>query len=234
MRLAAALLFSAALLGTSPAAAQNTGASNAGSGDQRHSTQWRTQSADVDSRRYNNVDAGRALSKLARCVVSFRPEKARVLFQFPDRSAEQMAAAGKVLKRDEEHCLNNDFNLRMSMPRGLLVSALAEALVVKDYADLPAVISRAPAAPIDEKLDGNQSFGRCVVQRDAAGVLALLNTPWDSPAEQEAIRGLLDDLSPCVASGQQAKITPAFVRQVTAVAAYRYAQQIAPRGMAAQ
>lgn len=234
MRAAIALLVGATLLGMSPAAAQDAGVSNNGSREGGRSTQWRTQSADVDSHRYNSADAGRALSKLARCVVSFRPEKARVLFQYPDRSAEQMAAAGKVLKRDEEHCLNDDFYARMSMPRPLLVSALAEALVVKDYADLPAIVARAPAAPAAEKLDGNQSFGRCVVQRDAAGVLALLNAPWSSPAEQVAIRGLLDDLGPCVANGQQAKITPAFVRQVTAVAAYRYAQQIAPRGMAAK
>jgi hypothetical protein len=203
---------------------------------QEHSTEWRTK---VPERRaYAAKDAARMLSSYSRCVADRRYDRARALVLSPYASSEQADAADKITKADDDWCLQGyPGETRMTFRAELLAGSVAQALVLKEYPDLPAVIGASKLnqdeAAQAAQLHAVETFGRCVVQRNPTGALALFVSLPASPEEKQAIGSLVDDLSPCLAVGSTMQINGLFLRNATGVAAYRLAQQIQPRGRSA-
>lgn len=211
------------MTGTTPATAQS-------------STQWRTKPADDRFRAANAKDAAVEFAEYAGCVVERRTDYARAAVLAPYGSKDQRKAAQKVTDRDEDLCFRpGGEDMRLSFTSEMLAGGLAQLLVRADYPDLPILVSGYQPSPEDEAtrvtgMDPSELFGRCITRRNPAGVVALVSSPSGSPTESQATRALTSDLSQCLASGSKLEITKTFLRNVTGVAAYRLAQQIAPRG----
>ena len=203
---------------------------------QSHSTQWRTKPADDRYRSAIQKDARREFADYSRCVVSNRYDRARAVVLAPYASDEQAKAMRSVVREEDENCLRGFMDdVRMRFSPAVLAGGIAQALVVKDYPDLPRLVAGFTIDPAQEsarlaQLNAAEIFGRCVVQRDPASVLRLAASRPATPEEVAAINALRDDLGPCLAAGSTLKINEMFLRNVTAVAAYRFAQQIQPRG----
>jgi hypothetical protein len=217
--------FGSALLlaGAAPVAAQS-------------STEWRTKPAADRFRAASTKDAVVEFAEYTDCVVERRTDFARAAALAPYGTTDQQKRARKVTDRDEDLCFRpGGSDMRMSFSTELLAGALAQLLVRADYPDLPALVSAYQPSPQDEAarvkgMHPGEVFGRCVVRRNPTGVLALLSSPWGSPAESQATRALTGDMSQCLTSGSKLEITKTFLRNVTGVAAYRLAQQVTPRG----
>lgn len=205
----------------------------AAEGQQRHSTQWRTKAP--EKKKFASDEAAREFVSYARCVVDRRYNAARALVLAPFASPQQTSAVSKVV-RSEDGCLKSGFDeLRMSFRAEVLAGGLAQALVLKEYPDLPAVVASyaadpATEAPVLAQLNAAEAYGRCVVQRDPAGAIALFQSRPATPEERRAVNLLRDDLGPCLAAGSKLTINEMFLRNSMGVAAYRLAQQIQPRG----
>lgn len=215
-------------LGAIPAAAQ-----------QRHSTQWRTKPAEDDKIRLPTVEAARVFVAYSQCVVQNRYDRARAMVLVPYASPQQAAAASRIVKTRNDACFRSGGfdTLRVTFRPDMLAGGIAQVLVLKEYPDLPAVVGSFPIVPADEnarlaQLNAAEVFGRCVVQRDPAASLALFASSPGTGEERAAVKRLLDDLNPCLAAGSKLAINEMFLRNVTAVAAYRFAQQIQPRDAA--
>ena len=203
---------------------------------QKASTEWRTKPAQSRFRSTTNVDAAREMAGYARCVASARRDGARALVLAPYGSAEQAAAAQKVVRSGGDPCIVGSYSeMRLQFNGQVMAGALAQALVLKEYSDLPSVIASYAPTEASEKsavtsLSPAEILGRCVVQRNPSGSLALISAPHGTAAEDEAMRGLGGDLSSCLTAGSTLRVNRLFIRAVTGVAAYRLAQQIRPRG----
>lgn len=200
------------------------------------STQWRTAPSEGRFRATATADAAREMDAFARCIVNRRYDRALALVLAPYASVEQEAASKKIVMRSEDPCLTGTFSeTRMRFSGQVLAGALAQAMVLKDYPDLPAVIRSVEVVPAEEnakmaKLNVAEIFGRCIVQRDPAAALAMFSPVGGSAGEQRAFDMLRDDLGPCLAAGSTLRVNKMFVRNVTGVAAYRLAHEIRPRG----
>jgi hypothetical protein len=172
----------------------------------------------------------------ARCVAARRYERARNAVLAPYGSAEQSEAASKVTLGVGDSCLRTGLgSVYMTIRPDVLVGGLGQALVLKDFPDLPAVIGAAVVDPAVEReqaaqLTPDERFGRCVVWRDPAAVHALLSADRYSREERQAVAELKEDMGYCLVEGSTLRINQAFLRNVTGIAAYRLAQQISPRG----
>ncbi len=201
---------------------------------QKHSTQWRTKQD--DRLKMAAKDAARELATYARCVARNRYERARAMALLPYASAEQGQAANAIVRSGGDNCLKGGFDqLQMKLTGEVMAGAVAQALVLKDYPDLPALLAATPIDVEDEKaraasINAAELFGRCIVRRDPAAAHALFASLAETPEEKSAIARLRDDLPQCLAAGSTIKINAMYVRNVSAVAAYRLAQQIRPRG----
>lgn len=213
---------------TAPAAAQNSNGA---------STEWRTKK--VDSRNLARKDAEREMIEFGRCIANNRYERAKAIVLLQFGSKEQAAAAPKALPWTEDNCLRNGpEKLEIQFRYDVLAGAIAQGLVLRDYPDLGALIA---AHPLDPKLEAaalplltpGEMFGRCVVQRDPASAAALIAAMLATDEEGAAIAGLRDDLGPCLAAGDKLELTPLSLRNMVGVGAYRYAQQLDPRGRTA-
>lgn len=204
---------------------------------QRHSTEWRTKPAKERFRAADSTEARRQFVTYSRCVVNRRYDRARALVLAPYASSEQSKLANTIVDNDEDGCLRGGGfdEVRMRFRSDVLAGGVAQALVAKDYPNLPAVIGAFQLVPEEEnarltQMNAAEIFGRCVVQRDPASVLALISSWPATSDETRAIGALRDDLGPCLAAGSTIRINEMFLRNVTAVAAYRLAQQVQPRG----
>lgn len=180
--------------------------------------------------------AVRDLALFTRCIVDRRYERARSLVLAPYGSAEQVSAAAKVVRSTDDPCLKGGFDsIELSVRPDVLTGGVAQALVLKDYPDLPSVIGGVQLDPEAERVQAGQltaaeRFGRCLVRRDAAAVHALLTAEHGSTGSRQAVAALREDMGMCLAEGSTLRINELFLRNVTGVAAYRLAQQLRPRG----
>lgn len=203
---------------------------------QRHSTQWRTKSADEDRIKAASVDAAQQFAEYSQCVVRNRYDRARALALAPYASTEQSQVVRKTVRPREDACFKDGFgDMRMSFRADVLAGNVAQVLVLKEYPDLPALVAGFAIDPADEgqrlaQLNAAEVFGRCVVQRDPASAMALFASRPGTREEAQAVRSLRDDLGPCLAAGSKITINEMFLRNSMGVAAYRFAQQIQPRG----
>lgn len=201
---------------------------------QEHSTQWRTKAR--ESHRYDDKQTRRAFADYTKCVVDNRYDRARALALAPYASEQQGKAMQNIVRTHNDPCLRGFMDtVRMQLSTPVLAGGVAQALVVKDYPDLPRLVAGFTIEPAQENaqlagLNAAEIFGRCVVQRDPASVLRLVSSRPGTPQEVAAINSLREDLGPCLAAGSKLTINEMFLRNVTAVAAYRFAQQIQPRG----
>jgi hypothetical protein len=201
---------------------------------QEHSTQWRTKPREKYS--YDDKQTRRAFADYTKCVVDNRYERARSVALAPYASDQQGKALQNIVRTHNDPCIRGFMdNVQMQFSTPVLAGGVAQALVVKDYPDLPRLVAGFTIDPAQENaqlagLNAAEIFGRCVVQRDPASVLRLLASRPATPEEVVAINSLRDDLGPCLAAGSKLTINEMFLRNVTAVAAYRFAQQIQPRG----
>jgi hypothetical protein len=180
--------------------------------------------------------AAQDLARLARCIVTQRYDRARSFVLAPYGSAEQVEGVAKVVRSTDDPCLRGGFDsVRMSVRPDVLAGGIAQALVLKDYPDLPSVIggTQVDVAAEGERarqLNATERFGRCLVWRDPAAVHALLSSAHGSNEGRRAVEALKDDMGMCLAEGSTLKINELFLRNITGVAAYRLAHQIRPRG----
>jgi len=188
-------------------------------------------------RQLKEEHAAQELKIYADCVASQRADRSRVLALAPFGSDEQAKAAEGVTRSVDDPCIQGGFdNVRLSVRPDMLAGAVARALVIRDYPDLPAVVDPAAVDAEAERaraaqLSVAERFGRCIVWNDAAGVQALLRADPLTSAERAAIDGLKQDMGMCLQEGSTLRLDRTFVRNVTAVAAYRLAQQLRPRGL---
>jgi hypothetical protein len=200
------------------------------------SIQWRTQPAEKRFRPADQKDAGVEFAEYADCVAERRSEHARATALAPYGTNEKRRARKEVADWEEDLCFRpGGEDMRLSFSTEVLAGGLAQRLIRKDYPDFPALIAGYQPEPQVEtaKVKGmnpGELFGRCVVRRNPAGVLALISSLPGSPGEGQATRALTADLSQCLAGGSKLEITKTFLRNVTGVAGYRLAQQISPRG----
>lgn len=188
------------------------------------------------TRRLTEQHAAQELRIYAECLASRRGDGSRALALAPYGSDAQEKAALAVTRSIDEDCIQGGFDsVRLAVRDDMLAGAVARALLNRDYPDLPAVVvpsavdveaERARAA----QLSVAERFGRCVVWNDPAGVQALLRADPGTPAERQAIDGLKQDMGMCLQEGNTLRLDRSFVRNVAAIAAYRLAQQLRPRG----
>lgn len=188
-----------------------------------------------------NLTQGQASQELAiyaDCVASRRAKAARTLALAPFGSDMQVKAGAKVTQGIDDGCIQTGFdNVRMAVRPDMLAGAVARVMLNRDYPDLPAVIDRKAVDVEAERqraaqLSVAERFGRCVVWSDPSGVQAFLRADPGTAAERAAIEALKQDLGMCVQEGNTLRLDRSFVRNVAAVAAYRLAQQLRPRGPA--
>ena len=174
------------------------------------------------------------LGIFANCIAVRRTDRARALALAPYDTAEQQQAADRVMQRFDDVCLRGGFgSVRMSVRHDMLAGAVARVLLNREYPNLAQVIDPTTVDVASERLRAAQlgvpeRFGRCVVWNDPAGVQALLRADPGSPAEAQAINGLKQDMGMCLEEGHTLRLDRSFVRNVTAVAAYKLAQQVRP------
>ncbi len=202
------------------------------------STQWRTVPADARFSPTSTKDAARDLAEFARCAAARRQSRVRDFLLAPYASAEQSSGFTKVVLAEDDPCIPASVGgSRMRLGPEVLAGALAQAMVLREYPELPAMMKVTVVDPAAEgalvaRLHPAEAFGRCVVQRDPAAALALFASTSGKPEEAGAMTALADDLGPCLAAGSTLKVNRLFVRNVLGVAAYRLAHQLraAPPG----
>ena len=184
--------------------------------------------------------AAQELGIYADCVARQRVHDARALALAAYGSNEAVQAADRVTRGIDDNCIQSGFdNVRLAVRPDVLAGAVAEALLRKDYADLPSVVDQAAVDAEAERaraaqLSVAERFGRCIVWNDPAGVQAMLRSPAGSQQERTAMDALKDDMGMCLQEGSTLRLNRPFVRTVAAVAAYRLAQQLQPRGQTAE
>ena len=183
----------------------------------------------------SSKDAAEELARYARCVVAQRYDRVRAMVLAPYGSKEQIEAADKVTQGLGDSCLKGGFDLiELRVRPDYLAGSAAQAMVLAEYPDLPAVIQSIAFDDAAEReravqLGATERFGRCLVRRDSAAVQALLSAAPASDQERQAVSALKEDMGWCLAEGSTLRITQMFLRNVTAVAAYRLAQEVSPR-----
>ncbi len=195
------------------------------------STQWRT--VPDRSRKVPDKDAQLELAAFSDCVASRRYQSARAFVLLRYASKEQNAAFSSVVpRRSEDGCFQSSFeDVEMTIQPQVLAGAIAQALIRRDYADLALVIQSASTLeqPLVAEMSAGELFARCVVQADPATVLALIQSQPGSVAEASSVGALRPRLGPCLAAGSELTINRTFIRNITAVAAYRLADSVKPR-----
>jgi hypothetical protein len=187
-----------------------------------------------DSYRLPEKYAAQQLASYARCVASKRADRSRAMVLAPFGSPEQAQTMNRVILSNDDPCFETRFaSVEMTIRPDALAGAVAQALVLREYPNLPTVIDATGVDPAAERqraaqLTGAERFGRCVVWSNPAGVQALVQSKPASTGERAAVDALREDMGYCLAEGSQLKLTPSFLRNVTAVAAYRLAQQLRP------
>jgi len=171
-----------------------------------------------------------------RCVATRRYERARNVVLAPFGSSEQDKAFNKAVLSVGDPCLRTGFgSVHMNVRPDVLAGGLAQALVTRDFPDLPTVIEGAAVDADRERqrvlqLTPTERFGRCIVWRDPAAVQALLRADPRSPGERQAVQTLKRNMGYCLVEGSTLRINAMFLRSATAIAAYRLGQEISPRG----
>ena len=122
----------------------------------------------------------------------------------------------------------------MQFQSATLAGEVGQALVLKDYPDLPSLLASSPvdAAAENARLNGmpgTEIFGRCVVRRDPVASLALFASRPESDEERAAITRLRDDLGPCLAAGSTLRLNAMFLRNAMGVAAFRLGTELRPQ-----
>lgn len=180
--------------------------------------------------------AAQELAHYATCIVARRGPQARAVALAPYLSDEQIRAAEKIIVSVDDPCLQAGFDqVRLTVRPDVLAGAVAEALLERDYPDLPAVIDRNAIDVAAERaraaqLSVAERFGRCIVWSNPAGVQRLAATEVRSSAELAAMQALNHDMGMCLQEGSTLKLNRSFIRTVAVASAYRLAQQIRPRG----
>lgn len=191
--------------------------------------------APEEYRKLSDKQAAQELAIYSECLASRREPRARALALAPYGSTEQARAADDLTRSIDEDCIQSGFDsVRLTVRGDVLAGAVARVFLIREYPDLP-VVADASAVDVEAEraraaaLGVAERFGRCVVWNDPAGVQALLKADQYSPAERTAIEGLKPDMGMCLQEGSTLRLERSFVRNVTAVSAYRLAQQIRPR-----
>lgn len=188
---------------------------------------------------YRKLSEQQAIEELdiySGCVVARRETGARALALAPFGSAEQGQAAKQIMRSADEDCIQGGFDhVKISVRSDVLAGAVARRLLARDYPDLPAVIDRKLVDAEAERARTSQlsvaeRFGSCVVWNDPAGVQALLRSNPGSAEERAAIAGLQHDMGMCLEEGSTLRLDRAFVRNVSAVSAYKLAHHLRPTG----
>jgi hypothetical protein len=165
-------------------------------------------------------DAGVEFAEYADCVAERRSEHARATALAAYGTNEKRRARQEVADWEEDICFRpGGEDMRLSFSTEVLAGGLAQRLIRKDYPDFPALITGYQPEPQVEtaKVKGmnpGELFGRCVVRRNPAGVMALISSLPGSPAEGQATRALAADLSQCLAGGSKLEITKTFLRML--------------------
>ncbi len=214
-------------------------ASGTAAAQQRHSTEWRTKPAKDRYSAAHSDEAARDFVDYTRCVADNRADRARLVVLAPYASDEQARLLDRIIVRGRrgDNCIRVALldQVRMSFRPETFAGGIAQALVLKDYPDLPSVLARYQASADEERaqvarLNAAEAFGRCVVRRDPGAALALMAARIATPEERQAVNALRDDLPMCLAPGDTITINEMFLRNTTAVAGYRLARQVEPRG----
>jgi hypothetical protein len=111
-------------------------------------------------------------------------------------------------------------------PAAQLVGRIAQFLIHERYANVDvarfAGLSDDAAAQLGLVPRNNaEDMAFCILRRDPPAVRALIDTPWESPQEAEAIRRIVPHLGPCTAAGQTLELNAAAVRLLLAAGLYR-------------
>jgi hypothetical protein len=191
-------------------------------------------------RKLTDKQAAQELMIYAQCLTKWRGDRARALALAPYGSPEQANAANNLTRSVDDDCIRSGFDtVRMQVRPDVLAGAVATALLMRDYPDLPAVIDRTKVDVEAERaraasLSVAERFGRCIAWGDPAGVQALLKAESGSSAERQAIAALNEDMGMCLQEGNTLRLSRTFVRDVAAIATYRLAQLLRPRAAGAQ
>lgn len=203
-----------------------------GYAQQDYDTQWRTKP--LEKRAYAAKDADATLRNYARCVVNRRFERAHDFVLGRSRERAASVAMGRKLTNADDGCLYG-FNseIRMSFSPEMLSGALGQALTIKYYPDLPAVLAARAVDPVVEgRIVGSlvpaEIFARCVVRRNPTASIALVLSETLSPEESAAVGSLKPDLGPCLLAGSTMTINPLFLRNQIGIAAYRLGVEARP------
>jgi hypothetical protein len=188
-----------------------------------------------NSRILPQAQAAYELAKYADCLAARRGPQARAVALAPYLSDEQKTAANGLTRSVDDPCLKGGFeDVRMTVQPDLLVAAVSEALLERDYPDFLSVIDRRAIDVEAERaraaqLSVPERFGRCIVWSNPSTVQALLKTKAETPAELDAIKALNHDMAMCLEEGSTIRLSRTFVRSIAAVSAYRLAQHLRPR-----
>ena len=188
-----------------------------------------------DSRLLPAGQAAHELARFAGCVALKRGPEARAAVLAGYLSPEQAKATNALYRSVDDPCMTSGGeDVKMSFRSDLLTAAVAEALLERDYPDFPTVVDRNAVDVEAERgrvagLSVAERFGRCIVWSNPAGVQELLKTDAEMPAEMVAMQALNHDMGMCLEEGSTLRLSRTFVRGISAIAAYRLAQQLRPR-----
>ena len=176
-------------------------------------------------------DAAAIAHELAGCALATHAAVARDLLNARDK--DQVKAARQRLSGEEECFANlarNDLveGVRVSYPPDIMRGDIAEALVKRQ----PAAVARLLPLPIQKTYSRSwfaftgrnlsvDEMATCVAETDPAGVMALLDSTPQSPAEGAAFSSLIPFMGPCLVAGTKLEGAREPLRAALAEALYQ-------------
>jgi type II secretory pathway pseudopilin PulG len=196
------------------------------------STQWRTKSADDRFQSAAQRDAMRTMRSYASCIARNREDVAEEMVLSRYGSGEQDNLAARIIRPADDKCLRGFADeVRMRVTYRALANYVSQALVLKEYPNLPALVSAHTVDPPQENarlatLAGGEVFGRCIMRRNPPTAWALISSLPMSSEEEAAVAGLKNDMSECLSHGSTLELNVPSLRGMIGVAAYRLAGEL--------
>lgn len=165
-------------------------------------------------------EARRYVDEFARCIASHNRKQAAAVLALNYGSAEQGAAANRIVSPDESCFGPMISSIRVGMDSDALVGGMAEFFVLHPQA-IEEQRKRTPKTftwPAQNKLE---AFGDCVVGQGDVPVRAFIASRAGSDDENAAVQALTPALGQCVSEGQTIALNVASVRELLAFSLYR-------------
>ncbi len=182
---------------------------------------------------YKRKQARETMATMAKCSVNHNAQRARLLIAADPFSKEAIRMT-QVVANGGIDCIGTGIatGVLVTLNEDIIRGAAAEQLVRKDFpkgvpakrdgVKLPRFADSEELPPAYRQRLFYRNFAACVVELDAPGVHAMLQTSIEEPQEMTALRKLIPTFADCLPPGEQLAISPDPVRGYFAEALYKW------------